>query len=363
MSREAKIARAGIIGIIANVLLAIFKIICAYLSSSLAIALDGVNNFGDALSSLITVIGNKLAYKKADYNHPYGHGRFEYLATLLIGAILFVVGTLSLVESIKKISSNQVNYSNWAIIVMIVALVVKIYLIHLFTKTSEETNNATLKATAADTFSDVAISLATLLAIIVFRLFNVVLEAYLAILISIYIIYNGIKVLIETISRILGLRVNSEDAQKVISEVLKIEGVDGVYDLQMSDYGPNNKFLSLAIEVKGDTKATKIDRISHLVKESVKENCGYNVTAVGIYAGVNEEAIALKEDISKLVLKNKDIKAVHGFYIDESKIHFDMVVSYSCDNREKLLNKVKEKIKEKYPEHSISIDVDDDISG
>ena len=208
MNREKTIIRTSIIGISANIFLSAFKAFVGIITNSIAIIMDSVNNLSDALSSVITIVGTKLAGKPADKKHPFGHGRVEYLTALVIAVIILYAGFTACIESVKKIINPVTpDYNTASIVIISVAVVVKIVL-GLYVKASgKKVNSDSLIASGQDALMDSIISASTIIAAVVFLIWHISLEAYLGVLISFAIIKAGIETLRETISKILGERV------------------------------------------------------------------------------------------------------------------------------------------------------------
>ena len=221
-SREKTIVRTSVIGIIANVLLAAFKAVVGLLSNSIAIVLDAVNNLSDAGSSLITIIGTKLAGKEPDRKHPFGYGRIEYLTAMVISGIILYAGITSLIESVKQIIHPETpDYSAVSLIIVAVAVVVKIVLGRYVRTTGEKVRSDSLVNSGKEAMLDAVISTATLVAAGIFLIFHVSLEAWLGAVISIIIIKSGIEMLRDTISPILGEQNDPELARNIKKTVIE----------------------------------------------------------------------------------------------------------------------------------------------
>lgn len=260
--RENTIVRTSLIGIGANALLAAFKAFIGIISNSIAITLDAVNNLSDAFSSIITIIGTKLASKPADKKHPFGYGRLEYLSTMIIAIIILYAGITSLVESVKKIiSPEQPEYTAHSIIILSVAVIIKIVMGFYVKAVGNKVNSESLVASGKDALMDSIISIATIVAAFVFIFTGFKLEAYLGLLISIMIIKAGAEILKETISEILGERASDDLAKSIKSTILSVDGVLGVYDLVLNNYGPDNFVASVHIEVRDETTAVELNEM------------------------------------------------------------------------------------------------------
>ncbi len=199
MNREKKIVTTSIIGIGGNVLLVAIKAFIGLLANSISLVLDAVNNLSDALSSIITIIGTKIANKKPDKKHPFGHGRVEYLTSLIIAVIILIAGAAAIYESIiSLIEGSEPNYSNLSLIIISIAIVIKVALGLFFRKMGKETNSDALKGSGIDALFDALLSLATLVGAIVAMFAHVYIEGYLGIVIGLFIIKSGIGILRES---------------------------------------------------------------------------------------------------------------------------------------------------------------------
>lgn len=207
MNRNQEIIRTSVLGIIMNLMLAGFKVVVGFLSGSIAIILDAVNNVSDAFSSIITIISTKLASKKPDHKHPYGYGRVEYLSALVISLIIIYAGITSFVEAIKSIFNPSIpTYTTVGLVIIFVAVLAKFSMGMYVKKTGERLNSGSLIASGEDSRMDSIISASTLLAALLFIWTNVDISSYLAVIISIMIIKAGYEIAASTISSILGER-------------------------------------------------------------------------------------------------------------------------------------------------------------
>ena len=283
-TRERTIVRTSIIGIIANVFLATFKAIVGLLSHSIAITLDSVNNMSDVASSLITIIGTKLAKKQPDRKHPWGHGRAEYLSSMIIAVIILYAGITSFVESVKKIIRPETpDYSAAAIVIVSVAIIVKVILGTYVQKTGRRVNSDSLVNSGTDALMDSIISASTLAAAIIFIIWHISLEAWLGAVISVIIVKSGIEMLTRTISHLIGQRVSVETARKVRECIMTFPQVRGVYDLIFHDYGPDKFNCSGHIEVPDTLTAREIDQLQRQIAIELYVRHGIILTALSVY--------------------------------------------------------------------------------
>ena len=231
-NRNQVIVKTSIIGIIANLLLAGFKALVGFLSGSIAIILDAVNNLSDALSSVVTIVGTKLAGKMPDKDHPMGHGRAEYLSALLVSAIIIYAGLTSLNESILKIvHPTEVKYETLTLVVLVAAIFVKFFLGRFVKATGEKVNSSALIASGADASFDAIISTGVLLSAIVYIVFGISLEAYVGVIISIIIVKAGWEMMSDTLDDILGRRPDRELTIGIKRLICEEPEVRGAYDL------------------------------------------------------------------------------------------------------------------------------------
>jgi cation diffusion facilitator family transporter len=367
IARDKRIIKTSVIGIIANVLLAAFKATVGFLSNSIAIVLDAVNNTTDAASSIITIVGTKLAGKAPDRKHPFGHGRAEYLSALIIAVIILYAGLTSLVEAIKKMITPQLpDYKTAALIVVSAAVIVKLLLGRYFKKVGRQVNSSALVNSGADALLDAVIALSTLAAAAIYIFFGISLEAYLAALISAVIIKTGISMMIEALSSILGERVDLDFAKEIKKTVCSFEGVSGAYDLVLNNYGPNKFNGSVHIEIPDTYSADMIDELLREITVEVYRKHKVVLTAIGVYSinTKDEFAKSVFEHIKEIVTKEDHVLQIHGFFINREKktIRFDIVVSFDVPDRNALYKKILDEVQAEYPDYQIQIALDTDYT-
>jgi len=366
-TREKQIIRTSMIGIGANAALAGFKAAVGLMTHSIAIVLDAVNNLSDAGSSLITIIGTKLAGKQPDKKHPFGHGRVEYLSALLISVIVLYAGITSLTESVKKIiHPSTPEYTTVSLVIVGVAVLVKIILGRYVKGVGEKVNSDSLVNSGTDAMLDSVISASTLVAAVLYLTAGISLEAWLGAIISIVIIKSGIDMLRETISQLLGESVDAEYARAIKKTVLSFPDVSGAYDLVLNNYGPDAYNGSIHIEVPDTYTASELDELIRAITMKVFEEHHVILTAVGVYS-VNtreDEAARMRDRIYEEVRAHEYVNQVHGFYVNEEKktIRFDVVVSFDAPDRRKVWADVCEIVRKMYPDYALMIAMDSDFS-
>ena len=367
MDRERVIVRVSIVGIIANIFLAGFKAVVGVLSSSVAVILDAVNNLSDALSSIITIIGAKLANKQPDKKHPLGHGRVEYLSTMAISIIILYAGFTSLIESVKKIIHPITpDYSVTSLIIISVAVVVKIFLGTYVKRNGQRVNSDSLVASGTDALFDSIISAATLLAAIIFTVSGLSLESYLGVIISVIIIKSGFEMLRDTISEILGERVDPEIAHKIKQIIISFPEVRGAYDLILHNYGPDRLIGSVHIEIPEDMTAREMDKLERNITLRVGEETGVFMTGVSVYSinTTDKKAAEIEKTVRSVALRHDEVIQIHGFYYEEDQkmFLFDIIIDYDYKNRQEIYEEVVRELQEIYPDYRICATLDVDIS-
>lgn len=366
LNRDRIIVRTSIIGILTNVLLAGFKAAVGLLSNSIAVILDAVNNLSDALSSVITIVGTKLAGRLPDKKHPLGYGRIEYLSALIVSAIVLYAGITSFIESVKKIiHPEKAEYTVVSLVIIAVAVVVKLILGSFVKAQGKAANSGALVASGSDAMFDAILSASVLASAVIFMLTGISLEAYVGVAISVVIIKAGIEMMTETLDDILGQRADAETTI-AIKRILNAEPeVRGAYDLVLNNYGPDKNIGSVHLELPDTMTVEQVDELTRRVQAKVLNETGVILTGVGVYSynTKNDEAAKIRNTIQKLVLSHDWALQFHGFYVDVKKksLRFDVVMSFEIDPKEGLDTLYKE-VREAYPDYDIYIAPDVDVS-
>ena len=365
--RDRTIIRTSIIGILANAFLAAFKAVVGLAANSIAIVMDAVNNLSDAASSVITIVGTKLAGKEADRKHPFGYGRIEYLSAMIISLLVLYAGVTAFVESVKKIiHPDMPEYSAVTLIIVAVAVVVKILLGRYVKRTGEKVHSDSLINSGEDATLDAVISASTLAAAAIWLLFRISLEAWLGAVIAAVIIKSGIGMLRETLSRILGERADAQLARDIKATVVSHPEISGVYDMVLHNYGPDSYNGSVHIEVPDTLSADDLDKLIRKVTVDVFRKHNVILTAIGVYSynTKDPEAAAAREQVSRIAAEHPYVLQMHGFYLDkaEKTIRFDIVVSFDAKDRSQVYREISEKVQEAYPDYTLQIAMDTDFS-
>jgi len=363
MNRNKKIVRVSIEGIIVNIILVVFKAIVGFISNSISIVLDAVNNLTDALSSIITIIGTMIASKKPDKKHPYGHGRAEYFASIIIAIIVLFAGITSLKESADKIITGvSANYSVITLVIISIAIFVK-YFFGKYVKTQgEKLNSTSLVASGIDAIGDSLISLSTLVGALISIVFHISLEGYIGIIISIMIIKTAIGILKDTVDEMIGIRADAKLTAKLRSLINSYDDVLGVYDLTLHNYGPNNIIGTVHIEVDENMTAKDIHKLTRNITIDIYNVLGIVLT-IGIYSS-SSKYDEIKKYLKEVISKYKTILQLHGFYVEEENnlISFDLVFDFDENDTLKIRDEIIDKMKEKYPAYNYIVILDKDFS-
>ena len=366
-TREKIIIKTSLIGIIANVFLAAFKAVVGLMSNSIAIVLDAVNNISDAGSSLITIVGTKLAGKEPDKKHPFGYGRIEYLSAMIISVIVLYAGITSFVESVKQIIHPETpDYNAVSLIIVAVAVVVKILLGRYVKGVGEKVHSDSLINSGEDATLDAVISASTLVAAGIFLIFHVSLEAWLGAIISLVIIKSGVEMLRDTVSQILGERNETELARSIYATVMSFPNVQGAYDLVLNNYGPDTWNGSIHIEVPDTYSASQLDQLIREITMKVLSDHHVLLTAIGVYS-VNtqdEEVIRTREQVRKIVFAHEHVLQMHGFYLlkEQKAMRFDIVISFDAKDRREVYANVIADVRKAFPDYELQVAMDTDFT-
>ena len=364
MDRKKIIIKTSFIGIIMNIVLVIFKTIIGFAVNSIAIVLDALNNLTDVLSSVITIIGTKLANRQPDKEHPYGHGRIEYFTAIIISVIILLAGIFAIKESFMKIINPwETNYSLISMLIILVAVVVK-YVYSLYTKKiGKKVNSQSLIASGQDAFMDAVLSFTTLIAAVLNYIFGWKLEGYLGVIIGIVIINSSFEILKDSVNPILGVRADGDLSKKIKEKINSFEDVQGTYDLNLHNYGPSSIVASAHIQVRNDMTAEEIHILTREIEYEIYREFEIALT-LGIYAANDSgEYGEIKKEIEKILKDYPSILQLHGFYVDKNdNVYFDLIIDFEAKNRELLKEEIVQKIKEKYPKYNYNIIIDSDVT-
>ena len=361
--REREIIKVSIVNILVNLILSGFKGFVGFLSNSIAIQADAINSLSDALAGIVTIIGIKLSNKDPNSNHPLGYGRYEYLSDGIVAFLVIYAGIKAFSDSVTKIiTPEKVDYSIYTIVVLAVAIVFKIFLGLYEKKAGNKNNSKALQASGVDSISDSVVTFTVLLSALLFILFNINIEAYLGLIISVLIIKSGFEMFKDTIDEILGKRVQGDLIKKIKDSLTEEDNVYGAYDLILHSYGPEKYIGSVHIEVPSDLSIKDLDLLERKLTEKVFIEHGVYLSGIGIYSVdvEDKEIIKLRDEITEICMSFKNVLQLHGFVADteNKKIRFDLIIDFLNDDNAELIESVKKRILEKYPDYQIYIQKD-----
>lgn len=344
---------SSITGIIVNILLSIFKLTIGIISNSMSIISDALNNVTDAGSSVVTMIGFKMSQKEVDSDHPWGHGRMEYITAFIVDILIILVGVELFQNSIDKIIHPEVpDVSTVTIILLVVAILVKLWLFLFYKKIAKMIDSSAIRATAYDSISDSVSTLVVLASAIVAKFSGVSIDGYASIFVSIFILFTGFKALKETVDILLGGKPDEEFIKEIIEFTQKYTMISGIHDIMVHDYGPGRQIVSFHAEVPADCDICKAhDVIDELEQELYKEfKCITTIHMDPIV--VNDDKISEMKQLIENMIKNIDEEySIHDFRMTDggSRINliFDLVVPRDKKiDKENLDKEVKNRIKE-----------------
>ena len=362
-ARERRITRTSFLGIAANLPLAGFKAAVGLLSNSVAIVLDAVNNLSDALSSVLTILGVKLARRPPTAKHPFGFGRIEYFSAVAIAALVIAAGAGSMVESVKKIVRPETPaYGTAALVIVAVAVVAKFLLGRYVSAQGRACNSDALVASGADASFDALISLSTLVGAIVFLAFKVNLDGWIGAAISLFILKAGVDMLLGAVANVMGRRPDAEITRRIRETVNAVPGVLGAYDLVLHNYGPDSAIGSIHVEIDASLDAASIHHLTRAVQGAVLDRFRVFLT-VGVYA-VDPARRAEREKIAETARRHPGVLGVHGVFFDDAARSgsFDVVVDFTVRDRPALRDALLAELAPLFPGRSFAVNFDTNYS-
>ena len=371
-STRVRVGRfAGFIGIIANVILFIVKLVIGLLTGSVSIIADSLNNLSDSGANVLTVVGYTLIGKPADKDHPYGHARMEYLCSLFISIIIAFLGFEMLTSSIDKLTGEASieTYDTSAIIIIASTMVVKVICALIFRKLGNHINSETLKASMVDSISDVIATGAVVVGMLLTPITGPYTDAVIGIAIAIYIIVMGIKLVIESSNTLLGKAPDDEFLKKIISKIRSYSGVLGIHDLVIHSYGENKTFVSVHVEVDADGNIMEShDVIDNIEADFLKENINLVVHMDPISISdpeTNDLKAKCMDIVSHVGAEMSTPISIHDFRIVKGITHTNVLfdVNISSDfklTNEELCERISQEVKKINQQYNLVLTIDRD---
>ena len=361
-SREGLIAATSGIGVIVNLLIAAVKVVLGFLTSSIAITSEGVNNAADALTSVLTLIGTKLAGKHPDSRHPFGYGRIEYLTSLVISVLIVVTGAEMLTGSVRRIfEPEEMSVSTLSLIIVAVSAVMK-FLLGLFTiRMGKKAESTALEAVGVESRNDSFISIVTIVSAAVFLIFHFSIDAYAGAITSLFILKAGLEVLRDTVSQLLGKPGDGELAEELYREIRSTDGVIGAADMMLHNYGPDAYSGSVNVEIDHRKSVGEIYQFLHALQLRIMHE--YNVVLVfGVYAVDNDGELSkkIRRDVAAFVKEREHVKSFHAIYLDSEagKLYCDLVADYELGDWDALRAEFTAYMAECWPEYELELTVE-----
>lgn len=355
----------AVVGIFLNICLFTGKYLAGFFSGSIAIMADAFNNLSDAGSSFISLIGFVFSGKKPDLDHPFGHGRIEYLAGLGVSFLILLMGVELAKNSVQKILHPvSVQISTLSIAVLSASILVKLYMAYYNHAIGKKIRSATMAATATDSLSDAAATTVVLLAMLFLAVTGINIDGYCGILVAVFILAAGIGAAKETVSPLLGQAPDPEFVKEIKELVMQHEEVLGIHDMAVHDYGPGRVMVSLHAEVSGDGNIYELHDLIDQIERELKEklHCETVIHMDPIDVG-NEKTVEMKEEMVKLVKAIDERLTIHDFRMVTGTTHhnmiFDVVIPADFKlSQEELKDIIQKKVWEKWPDYYVVIDVD-----
>lgn len=355
----------SVFGIILNVILFGIKFFAGVITKSVAITADAFNNLSDAGSSVITLVGFKFAGMKPDKEHPFGHGRIEYVSGLIVAVSIILMGFELARSSIEKIFHPEVvETSTAAILILVVSILVKLYMALYNYSIGKKINSSAMRATATDSLSDAVATTVVLLAMGIMKLTGINVDGYCGTLVALFILWAGFQAAKETMSPLLGAKPDAEFIEQIQNIVLAHQEVVGIHDLIVHDYGPGRVMISLHAEVPGDEDIFKlhdiIDNIEMELEAKLLCNCVIHMDPI---ESNNEVVIAMRERVAQIVKSIDEQLSIHDFRMVTGESHtnliFDVVLPQEFGmTDEEIRQEVQKRVLEKYPDHYSVIKVE-----
>ena len=318
ISREKKGKIASAVGVLANIILSVGKIVVGVLFGFISVLADGLNNLSDSGSSLISYVSFKLSSKPADKEHPYGHERIEYVASLIVSFLILLIAFELLTKSILKIiTPTKLEFSYVIIAVLIVSILIKLCMFFYYRKVAREINSDVLKATSFDSVSDCVSTTAVLIAILIGEFFKVNIDGYIGVLVAVFIAWSGIKIFKETVSKLIGQAPDQDIINCIKERVLSHSEVLGIHDLNVYSYGPNKYFASVHIELD----ATLDGLVAHEIIDEIERSFARETNI--ILTGHHDPIVTNDEEINEM--RKKIAKIVKTINVNFSMHDFRMV--------------------------------------
>lgn len=342
---------AGVFGICSNAVICALKLAVGFVSGSVTVIADAVNNLSDAGSSAVTVAGFKLASRPADREHPYGHARYEYIGALVVAVIILIVGVLLCKSSVEKIiTPEEVSVDVWTYVVLAASIVMKLVQMWLYLDFAKSISSGALKAAAADSRNDVIATGAVLVAAVIMDVAGVNVDAYFGLAVSLFIVLSSFKYILEAANPLIGTRPPEEVVKTLKDKVLSYDGVIGMHDLAVHSYGEGRYFAVAHLEVPAKDDIMFAHELADNIERDVKEELGIQLTLhIDPIDNEDEETLALKERCMKVVRGFGEGFSLHDFRLVKGMEHTNILFDVEVPFENKVaLSDVEKKLEEEF---------------
>lgn len=362
---RAKISKeTSFLGLISNILVALLKVILYTFTGSISILSDAVNNITDCVSSIISIFGIKLASKPRDRDHPYGHGRLEYLISLVVSGIVLSLGFQFLRTSVGKILYPvKITYPSSTIVILIITIFIKFWQASLYSHVARKIDSTTLKAQEKDSLSDTLITAVVIISIIIEKFTGKILDGYVGVLVALFILYTAISLIYETISIILGRGLTEETKHEIKSKVSTYDGISNVHNMMVTDFGPDNIIVLIDATLDYNLTLEEAHNIVDKVEREVSELLEIKLIIHADPLGSSSDIIrSVSKNLKKIIRESLNIYSFHDIVLEDKKIYID--IDYNADSvstlkeKEQLKEELCNKLKAIYEDYDFEIILD-----
>lgn len=366
MDRMKKVVTVSIVGILVNVALGVIKIIVGNAANSVAVTSDAVNNFADSISSLVTIITMIIVGKGATRKHPFGFGRVEYFSSIIISVLVLFTGGEFMVESIKHIIHPAVtNYGNVALVLLVVAILAKIFLGLYTRRQGKKANSPNLVASGQDALSDAILTGVTFVGALLSRFAHWNIDGWIGAIVSIFVLKSGLEILLDVVNKLLGDRPDAELGDMIMKEITATPGIIGAYDLILHNYGPNIFIGNVNVEL--DEQLSIRDAYEIVKPLSVKIANEYGVFMYfGFYAvnTTDKKTMEMNQKVKDILMKEPDVLQVHAFYVEQDKkfMSFDVVLDFNVKDQLAKEKTIRDKVHSLFPDYEVEMVFDKDYT-
>ncbi len=362
---------SGYIGVACNIFLFLIKLTGGFIINSISVTADAFNNLSDAASSIVTLVGTKLSQKPADKEHPFGHGRSEYIAAFIVAFLVLQVGLTCLKSAFGKIlKPESVLFNIGILVLLLVSVLIKLWLAFFNKKMAKKINSSVLKATGTDAFGDVLITSVTIISILIGKFTGLKIDGWMGAIVSVVVLMAGFNIAKETLEPLLGEAIDKETYDRVTKKVESYKGILGCHDLIVHNYGPSHIMATIHVEVESKEKLEGVHEIIDKIERDILREMGiFIVIHVDPVNLEDEESQRRKQEVIAVIKELEPDASVHDFRIieeqDKLKLIFDMLIPYSYGEKEKdqLLHKIEKSLTVLNKKYELIITIDNSFIG